>query len=459
MSGIERFDVAVIGGGSGLTAAHFALEDGKSVALVEAQPEALGGTCVNWGCLPTKGLVASADVMRTIRGAGKFGIELDQSSVRADIGRIMRSIREARAERARGVRKWVEESMSPFFGRGRFADEKVIEMEDGRRLTAEKIFLATGARAAVASIEGLDEVEFLTNESALELEEMARSLVIVGGGYVGCEFGHFFEAMGCEVTIVHPDPERLLDEDDEIGEVFTKAFGERVRLELGARVTKVERSGAGVCATYRRGGEEGMVEAERVMIATGRRPNTDGLGLERTGVRVDEKGWIEVDDRLRTDHEDIYAYGDCIGRAMFKHTSSYEGKLAYGNAQGGDRVVSYEANPHAVFGEPEVASVGLTERACRERGLEYEAASVSYDGIAKGEILGSPAGLAKAIVERGTGRILGFHIAGPEAAILVQEVVFAMSRGLTADAVRDAIHIHPSMPELVQKVFTKVGGG
>lgn len=459
MSEIERFDVAVIGGGSGLTAAHYALEDGKSVALVDARPDALGGTCVNFGCLPTKGLIASADVMRTIREAEKFGIELDQSSVRADFGRIMRSIRGARAERARGVREWVEGSMSPFFGRACFVDEKVIEMEDGRRLTAEKIFLATGAHPAVPPIEGLGDVESLTNERALELEEMVRSLVIVGGGYIGCEFGHFFEAMGCEVTIVHPDPERLLDEDDEIGEVFTKAFGERVRLEMGARVRRVERAGAGVRVTYRRGGEEETVEAERVMIATGRAPNTEGLGLERTGVKVDEKGWIEVDDRLRTDHEDIYAYGDCIGRAMFKHTSSYEGKLAYENSQGADRVVSYEANPHAVFGEPEVASVGLTERACRERGLDYEAASVAYEGIAKGEILGSPAGLAKAIVERGTGRILGFHIAGPQAAILVQEVVLAMSRGLTADAVRNAIHIHPSMPELVQKVFTKVAGG
>lgn len=456
MPDLEHFDVAVVGGGSGLTAAHYAVEDGKSVALIDSQPDALGGTCVNRGCIPTKGLAQSANVMRTIREADRFGISMDQASVKADFGRIMRIVRERRAEQAASTREWVEKSMTPFFGRARFVDEKLIEMEDGRRLTAEKIFLAVGARPAIPPIEGVEDAEYLTNESALELGERPRSIVIIGGGYIGCEFGHFFSALGTDVTVVHPHPDRLLSEDEDIGDVFTEAFGQRVMLELGARAAEIERGEGRVRVRVEREGREGTIEADAVMIAAGRAPNTDGLVLGRTGVETNEKGWIEVDDRLRTSHADIYAYGDCIGREMFKHTSSYEGELAYRNSQGDDRRVSYRANPHAVFAEPEIGSVGLTERDCRERGLGFEVAKTEYANIAKGEILGSPPGLAKAIVEKGSGRILGFHLVGPHAAILVHEVVVAMSLGATAEAIKDAIHVHPSMPELVQKVFKQL---
>jgi len=393
--------------------------------------------------------------MRTIRDADRFGIGLDQASVQADFGRIMRTVRERRAEQAGGVRRWVEDAMTPLFGRARFVDEKVIEMDDGRRLTADRIFLATGAQPAIPPIDGVDEADYLTNETALELGERPDSLIIVGGGYIGCEFGHFFSALGTEVTIVHPDPDRLLAEDEDIGDVFTEAFGQRVALELNSRAAGLKEVGGRVRVRVETGGKERTLEADGVLIAAGRAPNTRDLGLELTGVETTERGWIEADDRLRTSHPDIFAYGDCIGREMFKHTSSYEGWIAYRNSRGDDTPVSYDANPHAVFGEPEIGSVGLTERECRERGLGFEVAKMPFAGIAKGEILGSPPGLAKAIVEKGSRKILGFHLAGPHAAILIQEVVVAMSLGATADAIRDAIHVHPSMPELVQKIFSR----
>jgi len=193
-------------------------------------------------------------------------------------------------------------------------------------------------------------------------------------------------------------------------------------------------------------------------VAAGRTPNTGGLGLDAAGVQTDEDGWIDVDEHLRTSASGVYAYGDCIGQAMFKHTSSYEGKLAYDNSQGKMRAVDYRANPHAVFAEPEVASVGLTEAQCREKGLAYRAASHPYGGVAKGQILGDPPGLAKAIVadDGEDGKILGFHLAGPHAAMLIHEVVVAMSLGAGARAITEAIHVHPSMPELVAKVFGKL---
>ncbi|MFW5653855.1 MAG: FAD-dependent oxidoreductase, partial [Planctomycetota bacterium] len=326
-------------------------------------------------------------------------------------------------------------------------------------------------------------VEFLTNVSALEMTEQPESLIIIGGGYIGCEFGHFFASLGTEVTIIAMEPERLLPaEDEDISDVFTNAFRERVQLHLNSKARAVERVTRKSNGTQRDGvrltietgdGKERTLEAERLMIAAGRAPNTSGMGLDATGVETTDKGWIRVDEYLRTTNPHIFAYGDCIGQAMFKHTSSYEGELAYRNAmaQYGERTngdndqhrsdsmqaVSYRANPHAVFTSPEIASVGLTEAECRARSdLEFDVARVDYANIAKGEILGSPPGLAKLIIEHDTRKILGFHLAGPHAAMLIHEIVLAMTADLPADAITDTIHIHPTMPELIQKVFGKV---
>jgi mycothione reductase len=189
-------------------------------------------------------------------------------------------------------------------------------------------------------------------------------------------------------------------------------------------------------------------------VATGRRPNTDDLDLERTGVELDEHGFVTVDAELRTSHPEIYAYGDVIGQAMFKHTSSYEGELAYRNSQGASIKVDYAANPHAVFSDPQIGSVGLTEQACKERGLRYRVARKDYADIAKGEIIGAPPGFAKLLVEEGTDRILGFHMVGPSAADLIHEVVIAMNAaGGTSALVRDSIHVHPTLAELIKRVF------
>lgn len=456
MPATEEFDVVIIGGGSGLTAAYHAERDGKSVALVDAQPDALGGTCVNRGCLPTKGLIQSAQVMKTVREAEAMGIHLDQSSVRADFAGIMRSVREARAKRARGVRSWVDGSFTPFYGRAKFVDDKVIEMDDGRRLTGERIFITTGARPAVPPIAGLDGAGYLTNEGVLELDQQPERLLILGGGYIGCEFAHFFATLGTRVTVVDREG-CLLREDQDVRSLFTEELGRKVELLLNTSVSEARRSGNEVSLTIESAAESRQLTADAVLVATGRRPNTDGLGLDATGVETDEHGWITTDDQFRTTHPDIFAYGDVIGREMFKHTSSYEGEIAYANSQGGDRRASYHANPHAIFSDPEVAAVGLTEAQCEQRGLRYKVAKKNYAKFAKGEIVGSPPGFAKLIVEEETDRILGFHLVGPHAADLIHEVVVAMNaEGGRADLIRRSIHVHPALPELIQSVFASV---
>lgn len=456
MSEARTFDVLCLGGGSGLTAAYHAAREGQSVALIDAQPDALGGTCVNRGCIPTKGLVEAAEVLKTLRRAPALGIHVDPSAVRIDFAKVLGIVRERRARDAASVRSWVEGAFTPFYGRARFVEDRTVEMEDGTRVRGETVFVCSGARPAVPPIPGLGDVGYWTNESILELDEQPERLVILGGGYIGCEFGHFFSALGTTVDVI--DHSRcLLREDDEVRELFTREFGQRVNLHLGRDATEaLERDGRRGFLAKHDGGEQAIL-GDGILVATGRRPNTDGLDLERTGVEMDERGFIRVDGHLRTANPHVYAYGDVIGQGMFKHTSSYEGELAWRNSRGEDWPVSYRANPHAVFADPQIGAVGLTERECREQGLRYRKARKDYESTAKGRIVGSPPGFAKLLVEEDTDRILGFHMVGPGAADLIHEVVVAMNAGEgTADLIRRSIHVHPTLPELVRSVFDEL---
>ncbi len=452
----NHFDVVILGGGSGLTAAYYAELDGKSVALIERQPHALGGTCVNRGCIPTKGLIAAAEEYLHLQELDKFGLTLPAGDVKVDIKKVFESVRNRRHQGAAGTKEWVDGSFTPFYGDAKFTGPKQIEVhtENGPvMVTGDTVFITTGASPFVPPIPGINDTPHWTNEDIFELEALPKSLLVLGGGYIGAEFAHFFSALGVDVTVVEMF-ESLMPEDDDVKALFRREFSKRVKLleHTKAMEAFTEDGRPGLVVEGQNGQRERIV-ADAMLVAVGRSPNTKGIGLDDAGVEVNERGWITVDDHLQTSADGVYAYGDVIGQGMFKHTSSYEGRLAYENSQGAKRVMDYHANPHAVFVQPRIAGVGLTEKQATDAGLSFKVSKKHYRQTMRAQINGTKTGLAKLIVEEKTDKILGFHIAGPGAEDLIHEVVVAMANGLTAAAIRNTIHIHPSMSELVLSVF------
>jgi len=445
-------DVLVLGGGSGLTAAYHAEADGKDIGLVEPGP--LGGTCVNRGCIPTKTLVETADLARTIDHADAFDVHLDADAVDVDFPALidrMRSMREANVQQSDD---WIENSdrITLYRDRATFVDDRTVELDDdGETLAADTVFVTTGARPLVPPIDGIDAVDYHTNRTVLdEMQTQPGSLAIVGGGYVGLELGHVFASLGTDVSIVHSSPHVADPEDPDVRETLTDAVDGWADLHLGTRVERVREDGPEVVV----GGDGIELRADELLLATGRTPNTDALNLEATDVATTERGWIDADPSFRTSNPNVFAYGDVIGRGMFKHTSSFEGEAAYRNSQGEHRTVDYDANPHAVFTNPKAAGVGLTEDDVDETAIVETA---PYSATAKGAIVQADDAFAKAIVDEDTRQILGFHAVGPQAPTLVHEVVVAMRAGDgTVDTVTDAIHVHPTLSELVHTLFDRV---
>jgi mycothione reductase len=451
---MEKYDLVVIGSGAGMNVASKAVESGMRVALVEHG--SMGGTCLNTGCIPSKVLIYPADVIRELEEAASIGVHASVASV--DFPLIMRRMRSFvsadREQMEQGVS--MVESLRWYRETGEFVGD--YELQVGQEtITAPKIVIASGARALVPPIDGLRETGYLDHVSVLELESLPESLIIIGGGYIACEYGHFFSALGTRVTILEMMPRLLLGEDPEISEVVRRRFSRYADLHLGHKVVKVEKRDGrkAVTAQDSDSGEERQFTAEEVMLAAGVRSNSDLLKPEQTGVETDERGWIVVDPYLETTKPNIWALGDATGKFMFRHTANYEAEIVSINALSEHRhQVDYHAVPHAVYGFPQVGAVGLTEAQAKEVGYEILVGRASYMDVTKGYAMNEEDGLVKVVVEQRTGKILGCHIVGPHAAILVQQVVYLMNAG-DQDYIplADSQIIHPSLSEVVINAF------
>ena len=448
------FDVIVIGGGTGNNVAAAAADARLETALVEPGP--LGGTCLNRGCNPSKMLIQAANAADRVRKADRFHVDAtvngtDHAAVVDEMDDVLGGIAEDMEARYRE-----KSHLTLFKQRTRFVDERTVEL-DGEAVTGEKIVIATGSRPVVPPIDGLSEIDYLTSRSALYLREPPERLVIVGGGYIAVELGYAFGALGTDVTIVEMMDTLLPREDGDVATAFTEIAADRHDVHTGYRVTAVEADNDRyvVHAETESGGEI-TVNGDEVLVALGRRPNSGELGLDAAGVAVDDDGFVETDDRLRTTAANVWAQGDVAGNALFKHSGDYETEHTIANVvHGEERSVDLSAMPHTIFTEPQVAGVGATEETLAEAETDYAVGRAAYADSAMGRAKKLDHGFVK-VLAAPDGEILGAHALGYEASTLLHEAVLAMRAGLTVDDVADTIHAHPTLSKVVAAAFRDV---
>ena len=453
---MDKFDLMVIGSGSGLEVSAEAAELGLSVAVVEEGP--FGGTCLNRGCIPSKMLIHSADIVQTVATAERFGINARVE--RIDWQSIISRVNDEVDGDARAVEEGNRQTpnITVFKGRGRFVSEKTLEV-DGERLGAETIVIAAGARPRVPEIGGLPDVPYVTSDEALRLPEQPRRLTIVGGGYIAAEMAHFFGSLGTEVTLIQRGPLLVQQEDRDVSNRFTEVYQRRFRLLLNAQVSDAHRRGDEITVQVSRDGDREAVVSDALLIAAGRVPNADLLQVEHTGVEVDQRGFVRVDEYLQTRVPGIWALGDIVGKNQLKHNANLEAAYVAHNIFNpqGKVAVNYHAVPHAIFASPQVAGVGLTEQRASELGVAYTAATYDYRDTAYGASIEDRDGFVKVLADPETWEILGCHIIGTDASILIQEVATAMRSRLTTDAITDSIYVHPALSEVVQRAVGALG--
>ena len=449
---MPHHDVLVVGGGTGNNVAAAAADAGLDTGLVEKGP--LGGTCLNRGCNPSKMLIQAATAANHVRDAEKF--HLDASLNGVDFPAIVDDMDETLSALADGMDDSYQEKehLTMYRDEAVFVDDRTVEV-GGEEVSGEKVVVAAGSRPLVPPIDGLNEVDYLTSAEALYLRDQPDSLVIMGGGYIAVELGYFFESLGTDVTIVEMMDSLVPREDEALSEAFTEIARERHDVYTGHRATAVEdRGGEIVVHTETEDGETTTVAGEELLVALGRRPNTDTLDVEASGIETDDNGFIVTNDRLETSADNVWAQGDIADNAMFKHSGDYETQVTIENVvHGGTRTADFDAMPHAIFTEPQMSGVGKTEEQLREAGTEYVVGRQSLPDTPMGRAKKLEEGFVK-VLAAPDGEILGCHMLGYEASTMIHEVVVAMrSAGGTVSDVTGIIHAHPTLNKAVQYAF------
>lgn len=433
-----------------MTIVEGALNKGLRVALVEK--DELGGTCLNRGCIPSKMVIYPADVVEEIRRASALGVKatIDKIDFQTIMARMRRSVEEDRRHMEESIARI--ETLRYYHAIGEFTGDHRMAVA-GEEIEAKNIFLVSGARPDVPAIKGLDRVRYYTSRDIWDLKSPPESLIIIGGGYIAAELAHFFSGIGVDVKVLSRSPRLLRRIEPEIGETLTRALSARMAVKTGVEFVDVAESGGVKEVTVKEGGEEHVYRADSILVAAGERGNADLLRVEKTGVTADERGYIKVNEFYETGKPRIWALGDAIGRAMFKHVANREAELVWHAFDHGHKqVLDYDKVPYAVFTSPQVAGVGITEAEAKRRGLGYLVGGYAYADTAYGAAMGEEAGFVKLITEEKKHTILGCHIVGPHAAMLIHEVIIAMNAGDgSVYPLLDTMHIHPALNEVVQR--------
>jgi mercury(II) reductase len=439
LSTMQPYDLAIIGAGTaGFSAAITAAEQGAHVALIGHGT--IGGTCVNVGCVPSKNLIRVTETLHQIKAASRFaGIQGegrvdDWRTVVRQKNELVMSLRHA---------KYVDllpsyNTIAYLEGRARFAGGGV--QVGGDLVSAGRIIIATGASAALPPIPGIASVPYLTSTTALEVEQLPKSLLVIGGGYIGCELGQMFARMGVKVTIADVAPILSTGESDISKALAGYLRDEGIVIRENVKTKAIRKTGHVIALEISADGEDETLEAEQVLVTTGRRPNTTDLGLAENGIEVLPNHGIKVDDRMRTTRQGVYAAGDVTGRDQFVYMAAHGAKIAAENALNGD-INRYDASaiPTVVFTDPQVASVGLTEAAARQQGVPVKTSVLPLDRIPRAVVARDTRGLIKLVAEAESGRLLGTHILAPEGADSIQTAALAIKCGFTVQQLSEAI--------------------
>ncbi|MGA1873413.1 MAG: dihydrolipoyl dehydrogenase [Thermoplasmatota archaeon] len=462
---MKEYDLIVIGSGAGLNVASEAYQQGMKVAVLDNGP--LGGTCLNRGCIPTKIILYPADVIQVLREAGDIGVRAEIRKVDFDL--IMKRMHELVdgdvSNMTRSIRSAWGKGLDFYNAEGRFAGKKRIEVK-GETITAPKILIAAGTRELIPDIPGLEEAGFLTSTTALEIDKPPESLIIIGGGYIAAEFGHFFDAVGTKVKIVGRNRFLVPQEEPEVSEELKRRLSMRMTVHTDYEVLRAGREEGEkfIVARNRSTGKKYRIKGSEILVAVGRISNADLFHPEKSGIETVGKGWIKVDGYLRTNVEGVFAAGDAIGRNMFRHTANHEVDVAWRNMNAESEEDMEEldehAVPHAVFTYPEIASVGMREEEAVARTVVM-VGEASYTDAIKGYAMGDDgSSFVKVIVDARNRKILGAHAIGPHATAMVQPLVYLMNAG-DGDYLPliRAQTIHPAMEEIMVRAFGNMRPG
>ena len=457
---MEKFDIAILGGGpGGYVAAIRAAQLGKKVAIIDK--DKLGGVCLNWGCIPTKALLKNAEVLHTVKNAKRFGIKINDYEV--DFTATIKRSRQIADRLSKGVEYLMKQNgITYLVGRGKLksANELTVTGKNKSQLvTADTILIATGARNRTFPGLETDGERVISSKEAMVLEAPPKKMVIIGAGAIGVEFAYFYNLFGTEVHVIEMLPRILPVEDEEVSKELDKNFKKSgLKIHTSTRVDRIEKTGDGVQVAIEKDGTKAIIEADYALVAVGVTGNIEGIGLDKVGVNTD-RGAIVVDGFGRTNITNIYAIGDVTGSPWLAHVASAQGRIAVEQAVGKNPAPLDLSNiPGCTYCQPQVASVGMTEQAAVEQGIEIKIGRFLFRNIGKSLAIGENAGFVKIIFERATGKLLGCHIIGAEATELIAELVVARALGATWFDLATTIHAHPTLSEAIMEAAADAYG-
>ncbi len=450
--------LTIIGAGpGGYVAAIRAAQKGAAVTIVEGAE--VGGTCLNWGCIPTKTLIASAEALERTRNAADFGIE-----VSGEVGYNLAKIRERKdkvvATQVKGIRALLKSwGVNLIEGRGSLLSSDAVRVvrKDGMvtDVKSDKVIIATGSRPAKLPGFPFDGENVITSDEAIQLKSIPKSLLIVGAGVIGSEFAFIYRSFGAEVTMVEMMAHAISTEDEEMSEILERELKKaKIKLVTNVKVERVEKGPDGMMVAKLSNNTE--VKTERILVSIGRSMNSENLGLDDAGIVIGKRGEIMVNDKMETNVPGIYAIGDVTGNMMLAHVASHQGLAAVDNALGGDSRMDYNVVPAGIFTMPEIGSVGLREQQAIEKGIKYRVGRFPFRGLGKAHAMGEIVGMVKIIADEATDKVIGVHICGAHATDLIHEGALAMQMGTTSKQLGDMIHAHPTLSEALMEAAEDV---